>query len=72
MTYRRPRCRVFFYSAPIGERCILMSVSVCLSAIVSSGLHVQSSPIFVHVFTYGRGSVLRISGFTDDVIFAIS
>ena len=50
----------------------MMSVSVCLSAIVSSGLHVQSSPIFVHVFIYGRGSVLRISGFTDDVIFAIS
>jgi len=52
--------------------CLSVCVCVCLSAIVSSGLHVQSSPIFVHVFTYGRGSVLRISGFTDDVIFAIS
>jgi len=50
---------------------------VCLSTIISSTLHVRSSPIFVHV-TYGRGSVLfwrRIdtlctSGFIDDVIFA--
>jgi len=58
-----------------------MSVSVCacvcLSAIISSELHVRPSPIFMHV-TYGRGSVLlsrRIytlctSGFMDDVIFA--
>ena len=49
---------------------------VCLSAIISSELHVRSPPIFVRV-TYRRGSVLwrhsdalRISGFVDDVIFA--
>jgi len=52
-------------------------VCVCLSAIISSELHVRSSPIFVHV-TYGRGSVLvwrrndmlHISRFMDDVIFS--
>jgi len=51
-------------------------VCVCLSAIISSELHVRSSPIFAHV-TYGRGSVLlwrrnmlRISSFMDDVIFS--
>jgi len=54
---------------------------VCLSAITSPELNVRSSPIFVHVFLYGGGSVLlwrrprrsdmlRISGFVDDVIFA--
>jgi len=56
---------------------VCLSVCVCLSAIISSVLHVRSSPIFVHV-TYGRGSVLRwrrsdtlcTSGFMDDVIFA--
>jgi len=47
---------------PMGERSIAMSVSVCLcvclSAIISSELHVRSSPnFFVHV-AYGRGSVL--------------
>jgi len=54
-----------------------VSVCVCLSAIISSKLHVRSSLIFVHV-TYVRGSVLlwqhsdmvRISGFVDDVIFS--
>jgi len=77
MTYRRPRCRVFLLRPDRGavycdERvCLSVCVCVCLSAIVSSGLHVQSLPIFVHV-TYGRGSVLRISGFTDNVSFAIS
>jgi len=56
---------------------VSVCVRVCLSAIMSSELHVRSSPIFMHV-TYGRGSVLlsrRIdtlctSGFMDDVIFA--
>jgi len=70
------------HSPKIGERSMVMSVSVCLcvcvclSAIISSELHVRSSPIFVHV-TYGRGSVLlwrsdtlSTSGFMDDVIFA--
>jgi len=54
------------------------SVCVCLSAIISSELHVRASPIFVSV-TYGRGSIhlwrrnytLCISGFIDDVIFVI-
>ena len=48
---------------------------VCLSAIVSSELHVRSSPYFVVLVTYGLGSVLLwrrsdTSGFMDDVIFA--
>jgi len=54
---------------------LVVYVFVCLSAIISSELHVRSSPIFVHV-TYGRGSVLLgrrsdtlcTSGFMDDVI----
>jgi len=56
-----------------------MSVSVCLcvSAIISSQLHVRSSPTFLHV-TYGRGSAilwrrsdtLCTSGFMDDVMSA--
>ena len=35
-----------FYPAPIGQRSIVMSVSVCLSAIVSSELHVRFSANF--------------------------
>ena len=52
---------------PIGERSIVISVSVCLSVcvcvclstIISSELHVRplAYQFFVHV-TYGRGSVL--------------
>jgi len=66
---------------PIGKRSILMSVSVCLcvclSAIISSELHVRSlQKKFVHV-TYGRILVLFwrrsdklcTSGFMDDVKF---
>ena len=67
-----------------GERSIAMSVSVCVSACLSVHDHIfgTTRPIFtdicVHV-TYGRGSVLawrrsdmlRISGFVNDVIFAI-
>jgi len=45
----------YYYSAPIGERIIVISVSVCLSvclcvclsAIISSELHVRSSPNFL-------------------------
>ena len=55
--------------------CVCVCVCVCLS-VISSELHVRSSPIFAHV-TYGRASVLlwrlsgtlRISGLVDDVIF---
>ena len=68
---------------PIGKRSIVMSVShsvcvcVCLPEIISSELHVRSSPIFLRL-TYGRGSVLLwrrngtlcTSGFIDDFIFA--
>ena len=51
---------------------------VCLSAIISPELHVQSSTHFLLHVTYGRGSVLLLrcidtlctSGFMDDVIFA--
>jgi len=72
----------FVTPPPIGERSIVMSVSVCVRAsvpaIVSSELHVRSSPIFLHV-TYSRGSVLLwrhsdmlcASGFMNDVIFAL-
>jgi len=57
--------------------CVCVCVCVCLSAIISSALHVRSSPTSVHV-TYGEGSVLLwrrsdtlcTSGFMDDVIFA--
>jgi len=48
---------------------VCLSVCLCLCAIISSELHVRSTPFFVH----GRGSELswrRISGFIDDVIFA--
>jgi len=57
---------------------VSVCVSVCLSAIISSELHVQScNQFFVHD-NYGRGSVLVwwcsdvlcISGSMDDVIFA--
>ena len=73
-----------FTPSPIGERSIVMSVSVSvcvcvrLSAICLFG---TSRPIFTEFFahiTCGRGSVLlwrrsdtlRTSGFMDDVIFA--
>jgi len=65
--------------SPIGERRIVMSASVCLSAaIISSELHARCSlNFFLHV-SYGRGSVflrqrsdmLRISAFEEDVTFA--
>ena len=74
--------KVFIIPPPIRKQSIVISVSVCLcvcvclSAIISSELHVRSSPVFVHVSCW-RGSVLcqrsdtfRISGFMDDVIFA--
>ena len=56
---------------------VSLCLSVCLSAIISSELHVRSSPKFLHV-TYGCGSsllwrrsdTLHISGFMADVIFA--
>ena len=65
---------------PTEERSIVMSVSVCLcvclSAILSSELHVRSPPNFFMHATYGRGSVLLwlrsdmlyTSGFVNDVI----
>ena len=69
--------------SPMGERSIMMSVSVCLcmcaflSVIIFSQLHVRSSPNFFVRVTYGRGSILlwrrsdmlSISGFMDGVIF---
>jgi len=66
---------VFITPSPIGERSIVMSVSVCVSVRDHSELHLRSSSFFVHV-TYGRGSVLLwrrndmlcTSGFMDDVI----
>ena len=64
------------------ERSIAIAVSVCLcvclSAIISSQLHVRSSPNFFAPVTRGYGSVLVCrrsdmlctSGFMDDVVFA--
>ena len=55
---RKSLCKQFvsldIYSAPVGERSIVMSVSVCLSlslcvclsAIISSALHARSTPYF--------------------------
>ena len=61
---------------PIGERSIVMSVSVCVFVCLSAIISDQTN-LFVHV-TYGRGSVLLwqhsdtlcTSGFMDDAIFA--
>jgi len=57
--------------------CLSLRVCVCLSAIISSELHVRSSPIFVHVisdrgsvFLWRRSDKLCTSGFMDDVVFA--
>jgi len=59
--------------------CLCVRVCVCLSAIISSKLHVRSLPnYFVHV-TYSRAcsvipsqrsDTLCTSGFMDDFIFA--
>jgi len=60
------------------DKRVCLSVCVCLYAIISSELHVQSSPIFMHdtcgsILLWRRSDTLRISGgFTDEVIFAIS
>jgi len=45
---------------------------VCLSAIISSELHIRSSPHLGRgsVLLWRRGDMLRISSFVDDVIFA--
>ena len=57
---------------------VCLCVYVCLSAIMSSELHLRSSPTFFAHVNCGRGSVLLwrrsdilcISGFMDDIIFA--
>jgi len=68
-----------YYSAPIGERSIMMGVSVCLcagvclSAITSSELHVRSSTksfCACYLWPWLGPPVLCTSSFTDDVIFA--
>jgi len=50
-----------FTLRPIGERSIVMTLSVCsffcLPASISQELHVRSTPIFVHILFYS-GSVL--------------
>jgi len=69
------------YSAPDkgAEYCDeRVCVCVCLSEIISSELHVRSSPNFCACYRRGRGSVflwrhsnaLYTSGFMDDVMFA--
>ena len=42
----------------VGERSIVMSVSVCVSLCVFSELHVRTFSKFSMHITYGRGSVL--------------
>ena len=75
--------KVFVTPTPIGERSIVMSVSVCLSVYVFVRYKIFETvpPIvtnfFVHV-TYSRGSILIwrrsdilcTSGFMDDVMLA--
>jgi len=66
---------------PIGERSIVMSVSVCVCLSVRDHIFGTTRPIFTKFFvrvTYRRGSVLFwrrsdnlcTSGYIDDVIFA--
>ena len=71
---------------PIGQRSIVMTVSVCLSvscvyvcrpAIISPEIHVRSLPFFAHVTCCGglillwrRRDTLCTSGFMGDVILA--
>ena len=58
--------------------CLSVCLCVCLSAIISSEIHVRSSPKFFVRVAYGRGSVpfrqqsdmVCTSDYTDDVIFA--
>ena len=57
--------------------CLSLRVCVCLSAIISSEIHVRSSPVFVNVisdrgsvFLWRRSDKLCTSGFMDDVVFA--
>jgi len=63
---------------PVGKRGIVMTMSLCLSASVSTEKNVRSSPNLLCVLhNYGRGSVLFwrrcdmlcTSGFVNDVIF---
>ena len=53
---------------------VCLCVYVCLSSIISSELHVRSSPIFLCMLPVAvAGScsdMLCISGFMDDIIFA--
>ena len=79
--YGRARMCVIFTPPPIGERSIVMSVSVCLCVCVLVRDHIfgTTRPIFTTfcACSYGRGSVLLwrrsdmlcISGFMNDVIF---
>ena len=46
--------------------CVCVCLSVCLSAIVSSELHVRSSPIFVLLVTYDHRH--RIDKYLDTLI----
>ena len=83
--YQRHCNRQLLLLRPDGGRSIVLSVSVCVrvSVCLSVGDHIFGATcpiftIFVRV-TYGRGSVLlwrrcdmlRISGFTYDVMFHI-
>jgi len=60
------------------SNCLLMCLCVCLSEIISSELHVQSSPNFFVCVICGHGSfllwwhsnTLRTSCFKDDIVFA--
>jgi len=69
----------YVYSAPdraVGYCDEHVCLSVCLSAIISLELHVRSSPNFLCMLPIAMaqppsgGTVIRISSFTDDIIFA--
>jgi len=49
---------------------VCLCVCVCLPAIISSELHVRSSPNFLRMLPSGRSDTLCTFGFMYDVIFA--
>jgi len=76
--------RLYVYSAPVLERSIAISLSVCLLVCLSVREHISETagPIcteFVVQISCGRGSILLwrrcdtlcTSGFTDDVTFGV-
>ena len=82
LSYRSQYLYVYrrYYSAPVGERSIAISLSVCLCLSVREHISGTAGPIFKKCCVQipcGRGAVLfwrrcdtlRTSGFVDDVTF---